>query len=301
MTKPHPLVTVSIPTFNRLATLRVAVQAVTDQTYPAIELLICDNGSTDGTQAFVEGLVVDGVTVSYLRHESNVGPTANFNAGRFNAAGDYFMWLADDDWIEPTYVEQCVAALLDDSTIALVAGRARYWADGLPHHDGVVMQVEDTNPADRVVSYFDQVLDNATYYGVIPTEVLRRTSPLTSRMGVDWLFVAELAALGKISTIETTELWRDFNPDYTFQQMSASAGWSRFSGSFPYLAILGFAVREIVWGSPVFRDLGPSRILVAVRVARTIARRFVITGLRVSSLRARALRFGRLVRRRVSG
>jgi len=285
--EPAPLVTIAIPTYNRAELLRGAIAAVRAQTHPSIHLVVCDNGSTDGTEALVRELLASGQAIEYIRQPSNLGPTANFTTAGAAARGDYFMWYADDDWIPPEYVERCLAVHRAHPGAALVAGVPRYGDPGTDGEPGVVLQITDPDPARRVAAYFRQVQDNGTFYGLIRTDALEATSPLMTRMGADWMFVAELAALGPIRTAETTTIWRDFDPGYTWRRMAKSGGLTWFEGRLPYVAIMGLAARTIAVGSPVFRTLGARRHLLAARAATIVFRRFVITGLRWRSLRRR--------------
>ncbi len=52
--------------------------------------------------------------VKYIRQKSNIGHSKNFDFLKNNAGGEYFMWAADDDKREPTFLEKCVAALDTD-------------------------------------------------------------------------------------------------------------------------------------------------------------------------------------------
>ena len=68
----------------------------------------------------------------YVRHEANLGPGPNFQAGLDQATGDYFMWLADDDWLDDDYVERCVEALTSDAHAVLANGDAVYYGNDRP-------------------------------------------------------------------------------------------------------------------------------------------------------------------------
>src|SRR5579862_7896404 len=106
----NPLVTVGIPTFNRLETLQRAVKSVLAQDYPNLELVISDNASTDGTLAWLQKIAAEDSRVRYFRQSSNLGATANMNSVLRRARGSLCMLMGDDDWLEPSYVSRCAAA-----------------------------------------------------------------------------------------------------------------------------------------------------------------------------------------------
>ena len=64
--------------------------------------------------------------IRYVRQATNVGPTLNFESLRAEATGDYFMFLGDDDWLDPGYVGRCVQFHRTHPGYSLVAGMTRY-------------------------------------------------------------------------------------------------------------------------------------------------------------------------------
>ena len=126
-----PLVSVGIPTYNRLSTLRRAVESVLAQTYVNIELVISDNASSDGTLEYCTELSNKFKHVIYVRQPINKGAFFNFNATLDISHGTYFMWLGDDDWLSAEHIEECVESLLANLDCVLVAGCAVYWDGAL--------------------------------------------------------------------------------------------------------------------------------------------------------------------------
>jgi hypothetical protein len=93
----RPLVTVIIPVFNGQRFIREAVENVLIQNYPALEIIIVNDGSTDQTEAIIKQIPVD---VRYFRQE-NSGPAAARNRGIRDASGEFIAFLdVDDLWPE---------------------------------------------------------------------------------------------------------------------------------------------------------------------------------------------------------
>lgn len=103
-----PLVSVVIPTYNRSVKVCAAVESVLGQTYPSVETIIVDDGSTDDTRS---RLAIYGDRVRVLR-QANAGPGAARNAGFRCSRGDFLAFLDSDDVYLPSFVESCVALLL---------------------------------------------------------------------------------------------------------------------------------------------------------------------------------------------
>jgi hypothetical protein len=226
----------------------------------------------------------------------NVGPTANFELARSATTGPWFMWLADDDWIDDDYIATCLAHLRADPRRALAAGTARYFADGHPDEVGVMVDATGSSAGSRVVQYYRQVFDNGTFYGVMHRSTIDATHPPREQMGDDWLLLAEIAVVGELHTLPTTSVHRAVRPSRTFEDLARGAGFSSWQGKVPYVAIALFAMRDAAFGSDAFRRIGWRRYPVALHVGAVVARRFILTGLRPSSLKRRAGRLGARLR-----
>jgi len=129
----RPIVTIGISTFNRAAgTLPEALESALAQTYEPIEIVVCDNASTDGTEQLV-GAIQD-PRLHYHRHPENIGANANFNACLTLARGDYFILLHDDDLLEPGFVERAMTVVNGVKEPGLLLSGVRLIdAEGEPH------------------------------------------------------------------------------------------------------------------------------------------------------------------------
>jgi glycosyltransferase involved in cell wall biosynthesis len=106
----QPLVTIAIPTYNRADSyLPGVIEAARNQTWPEVEILVGDNGSTDGTSTLIDA--IDDERLRYIRHEENIGANANFNHLLEEARGEWFLLLHDDDLVDPDFVESCLSVV----------------------------------------------------------------------------------------------------------------------------------------------------------------------------------------------
>lgn len=114
----RPLVTVIIPVFNGESFVKGAVENVLSQNYPALELIIVDDGSTDRTEQIISELPCD---VRYFK-QPNAGPASARNRGIKDASGELIAFLDVDDLWPDHNLNSLVDELLRDPEIEVVHG-----------------------------------------------------------------------------------------------------------------------------------------------------------------------------------
>jgi glycosyltransferase involved in cell wall biosynthesis len=95
------LISVYLPTKDRHAQLRAAVDSVLNQTHRELELIVVDDGSTDATPDYLRGLQASDGRVRVLRHDRARGAPASRNAAVAMARGEWVTGLDDDDEFLP--------------------------------------------------------------------------------------------------------------------------------------------------------------------------------------------------------
>ena len=101
----EPLISVYIPTYNRLELLKRAVQSVQSQTYKNFEIIIVDDNSSDGTQDFLVGLTKVDSRIRYFFKDKNSGACVSRNIAINLAQGELITGLDDDDYFLPHRLE----------------------------------------------------------------------------------------------------------------------------------------------------------------------------------------------------
>ena len=108
----QPTVSILIPTYNRAAFVRAAIQSALAQTYSDIEIVVLDDASPDETPQVVAEF--EDARLRLVRHPRNLGIVENWRAGLENARGEFFCFLHDDDTFEPQFVEKLLAPLQEN-------------------------------------------------------------------------------------------------------------------------------------------------------------------------------------------
>ncbi|GAB3883897.1 hypothetical protein GCM10028825_08880 [Spirosoma agri] len=99
-----PWVSVICTSYNHEAYVEQALQSVVDQTYPNVELIVIDNGSTDGSADVITRFVSRHPAVRFLPNPTNLGLNRAFNQGLALAGGRYIIDLSADDVLLPNRI-----------------------------------------------------------------------------------------------------------------------------------------------------------------------------------------------------
>ena len=98
-------VSVIVPVFNVEKYLRQCLDSILQQTYQNLEIIIINDGSTDGSDAICREYAGKDSRISYFAKE-NTGISDTRNVGIRQATGEYVTFVDSDDWVEHTYVEE---------------------------------------------------------------------------------------------------------------------------------------------------------------------------------------------------
>jgi len=268
--------------------LRLTIEAALRQDYRNIEVIISDNASTDATQEICQSYATADPRMKYFRQEKNLGMAANFGIVLKEARGRFFMWLGDDDRIDPNYVGSALQVLKQDGAVSLVSGTPRYYRNGIKVRDGEIFNLLSESWQLRVISYYWHVRDNGHLYGLMRISHARQV-PIKVTMGNDWLIVARMAAFGKIIMLNQSSLHRELGgASASYGHIVKSCGLPAIQGIFPLASIAFCALSEIIYNDPSYRSypLG-QRLLVGITVffvllLKTISKLFslkiIVTG-----------------------
>lgn len=149
-----PAVTVVVPVYNGERFLDETIRSVLAQTYEDWELLVVDDGSTDGSVAIArQHADVSGGRVRCLEHpgHSNRGVSASRNLGLHHARGPYLALLDQDDVWAPGKLAEQVALMEAHPEAGMVCGAALYWHSWDPAAAARDEAVAVGGPQDSVV------------------------------------------------------------------------------------------------------------------------------------------------------
>jgi glycosyltransferase involved in cell wall biosynthesis len=214
-----------MPVLNGEPYLHEALSSLVSQDYDDLEIVISDNGSTDGTAAICHEFSRVDPRVRYHRNAANIGASANFNRVVELSSGTFFMWAAHDDLWHPQFVSDCVAAL-ERAPEAVLACTGIQFIDP----DGRPCQLEYgglDNPdlsMPAVGRRIETMLSRRGWYaiyGLMRREVLDRTSLFLPVYGPDVVLLLELLLLGPASLVPEVRFYYRMFPDKTEHDRAA--------------------------------------------------------------------------------
>jgi glycosyltransferase involved in cell wall biosynthesis len=207
-------VSVGLPVYNGERYLEVAIRSVLAQSWTKLELIICDNSSTDGTEAICRRFIAQDPRVRYHRNARNIGAAGNFCLTFELSSGAYFRWLSADDYIGPTSVEKCVALLERNPDAVLACTRAvfvnEHGAETHPYDEAQAL--EQTRACERFRAVFGQDSWCNAYYGLFRRETFARTALMQAFPGADHALLAELAMYGRFLEVPEPLFFRRIHP-----------------------------------------------------------------------------------------
>lgn len=108
----NPLISVIIPVYNAEQFLPACLDSVLHQDYPSFEILVIDDGSTDGSAALIDRYAAREPRIVAL-HQRNAGVSAARNRGLTEARGEYIAFVDADDRVTPTYLSHLLSTPAD--------------------------------------------------------------------------------------------------------------------------------------------------------------------------------------------
>ena len=169
-----PLITVGIASYNRPHLLYRAIESVKSQTYKNLEIIVSDNGSNnpDVTGMIHEFSTHDSRVKAFI-HAENRGAFFNFRFLLKEASGKYFIWLADDDYWCPTYLESLLSAQ-SKIDCALAYGRAEIVDIELDEQDKKVKEMPTNRDELSALTAFCRFDSDSVFYGLFKAECGQR-------------------------------------------------------------------------------------------------------------------------------
>lgn len=211
-----PRVTVGIPVYNGEEFLSETLASIQAQDFSDIEILISDNGSSDGTEAICrDAAALDG-RIRYLRVAQNHGGAWNTNNLFMQAKAPLFKLTHYDDPCEPGLLSACISALDAAGETAVLAYPRVLEIDAAGRVIGARgdadMQLQVLDPAHRVHDLLSNIAEQVAF-GVVRLDALRRTKGYQVSLANGFILLTELALMGPFVAVPEQLQYIRIHPD----------------------------------------------------------------------------------------
>lgn len=226
-----PFVSVGLPVLNGEAFLEDAIRSALAQTLGDLELILCDNASTDRTAEICRDYTAGDPRVRYFRNTRNLGAAANYNIAFSHARGRYFKWLAHDDCMLPSFLAKTCRAL-EERTDAVLCNTVVSYIDAegaqLGLYDSRLAGADSFSPSARFAWMVLRSHSCVDFFGLIRRQTLRDSLLHGSFHGADRALLAQLSLRGRMIQLPAPLLALREHPNrYTRAQRRACdrAAW----------------------------------------------------------------------------
>ncbi len=105
------MITIGMPVYNDVSFIEKSLDSILGQTYQNFELIISDDGSTDGSELICRKYSEKDARIKYFRQQKNLGISKNMEFLLTKAHTKYFMWTGDDDILAPSFIKKLILSL----------------------------------------------------------------------------------------------------------------------------------------------------------------------------------------------
>lgn len=192
-----PLISIVMPCYNATPYVEQAVASAMGQTYGNVELIVIDDGSTDGSEAVLARLAKSHPERMHLLYTARVGPYPARNAGLKRVRGEFVAFLDADDWWQPTTLEKLHAAIGDNQADIAYCGWQNV-GDGIEGEPYVPPAYEAQDP----VAHFLRSCPWPIHAALVKRDVMQRLGGFSERRFASMDYDFWLRALGEGARIK---------------------------------------------------------------------------------------------------
>jgi glycosyltransferase involved in cell wall biosynthesis len=200
-------VSIGVPIYNEDKFLRYTLDSLTSQSYPDIEIIICDNASTDNSEEIVKEYMQTHKNIRYHREKTNKGVAHNFINALELSDSKYFMWAGGHDVWSKNLIETAVKLFESHENASIVYSKT-IWIDEDNNELAKESGWYDTRGMHPVERFFTVIWGNIhPILGLMRTEYLNNTR-IINTPGGDLIVISSMALKGDILHSEEATCYR---------------------------------------------------------------------------------------------
>ena len=205
-----PRLSIGLPVYNGENYLAKALDSILDQSFEDFELIISDNASTDRTVEICREYAARDSRIRLYTNVSNIGAAKNFNILVDLARAPYFKWMAHDDLHGKDFLKKCVEVLDSNPEVVLCYSKG---VNISPDNEeraelDFKLRVDDNSPHIRFRDWVHSLHVCIAVFGVIRTDILKKTALIGAYTASDRNLLAELSLYGPFRKLPETLFFR---------------------------------------------------------------------------------------------
>ena len=192
------MVSIIVGTYNGEKYLTAQLNSVASQTYKDLEIIICDDCSTDSTQHMIKEFAGKHSHVSYYFNEDNLGINKNFEQGFLKAKGDFIAIADQDDIWKPEKIEEQMRLFTGENILVVHSASALFNGDQLPVHKTAAKgSLQMTGNDSKRLLLRNSI---AGHNVIFRKELLQHILPLPADIFYDWWLCEVATCHGEIAS-----------------------------------------------------------------------------------------------------
>jgi len=197
-----PAISVIIPVYNVAAYLEQCVQSVRSQNFSDWELIMIDDGSTDGSSELCDRFAQDDARIR-VQHQANSGVAVCRNKGIQLAQGEWVCFVDSDDWLDSNYLQILYENALSLQADVCICGRLEEHTNAqrsLP----ICKEITIMTSTEAVKAVYQRDLQSCLWATILRKDILQEPVPLLSRYEDHAVFYKWLSHANKIALLPAT-------------------------------------------------------------------------------------------------
>jgi glycosyltransferase involved in cell wall biosynthesis len=215
-------ITIGLPVYNGEKTIKKTLNSILEQTFTDFQVIISDNNSTDNTAKICQEYSKKNSKITYFQQNENIGSLPNFKFVLNSANSEYFIWIAADDWWEPTFLEKNVSVLDSNEKFVASVSKINYYdvdRKNIKWKDAKILKFKikkyhsyDEYPIngnyDERIKFYLRLNRAENVYSVFRSEILRKCCNLKESAGFDLAILLGALKFGEINIIDEKLMFR---------------------------------------------------------------------------------------------
>ena len=259
--KTEPIVTIGIPAYNGEKTITRTIDSILSQTILNFKLVISDDGSTDSTSKICREYEQKDSRIKYIQQKKNKGWITNWTLLAEHSDTKCFVWISDDDYWEPQFLEKNIEVLETNPKIVGSISNVQLVGPNIKNYYPNQKEINSTESNFKFIlvrsingSYKEKIKNVLEFnwvinlYSIFRTDELKKSIIHERFVSWDFALILNIIKFGELHVIDEVLAYRDTEGITSIKSSIDSIktqrlGW--FKTYFPYISYTIWCMRNI--------------------------------------------------------